>query len=296
MMTFEKPDRIKFVLRTFTNEEIEALLEIGENFRDINIPARNKYAESMRQGWWDPCTGEAIAMDEEGRLVNGQHRLSAALIVQRETGKQIWFWVAQNVSDRSARSMDQGLSRKVLSYMEHEKAPLARFQAGIAAAVARRMLTRDEATLHSVCAYGSSQYSKHPSIGMVMDVWKRNRSAIQFWAEVASKIARAGLSRPTVLGSLLYHFAKQDEMRAKLFADLLIEGTGMKKGDPVFLLRERLRDEMRSKAKLNGVAVAALVVKAWVAWNEGRSVTCLKWTSVGPTAEAFPDHRYGAAS
>jgi hypothetical protein len=41
-------------------------------------------------------------------------------------------------------------------------------------------------------------------------------------------------------------------------------------------------------------SLAAVFIKAWVAWNEGREVTQLKWMSVGPKAEAFPDHRFEA--
>lgn len=291
MMTFEKPDKIKFVLRTFTNDEIEALLEAGENFRDINTRQRDKYAEAMRQGWWDPGTGETIAMDVDGALVNGQHRLSAAAIVQRETGKLIWFWVAMGVAGRAARSMDQGLSRRVIDYMEKEGVTHAKFQAGIAAAVARKMMTRSDTSLFSVCVSAGGN-GKSPGIGFVMDTWKRNRGAIQTWAEFAAKLQNAGFPRSTLVASLLYHFAKQDDTRAKLFGDYLLSGGGMRERDPVLVLRERLRSEKSSKAKLSSQHLGAIIVKAWVAWNEEREITSLRWASTGPAAEAFPDHRY----
>jgi hypothetical protein len=234
-------------------------------------------------------------MDAEGHLVNGQHRLSAARIVQKETGKMIWFWVAMNVAGSAARSMDQGEDRTVLDYMKREGVAHARYHAGIAAAICRKSTTRGETTLFSVCGNGSGA-GKLPPIGMVMDVWKRNRSAIQFWANWANRYMVAGLPRPTVMASLLYHFANQDESRAREFSELLISGAGLSPGDPVLTLRERLRADRNSKSKLPPAQLGALVVKAWVAWMEGRPVSMLRWTSVGPSAEPFPSHVYGAQS
>lgn len=293
MMTFEKPDEIKFVLRTFTEEEIDAMLEQGENFRNLKPRIRDKYAASMRNGWWDPHTGESLAMGADGMLVNGQHRLSAAQIVQRETGKKIWFWVAMNVAGKAAQSMDQGDSRKLVDYMKKDGVTHAVFCAGIASSICRKSMTRGkDATLYSVCGSGAGTESKAPPISMVMDTWRRHRSAIQTWANWSSRCKDVGLARPAVLGSLLYHFALQDESRAKEFAELLITGAGMGPRDPALVLRERLRVERSAKAKLPREHLGALVIRAWVYWMEGRQVTQLKWTSVGPSAQPFPSHFY----
>lgn len=77
-----------------TPEDAQRLLESNTENRKISNGTVEAYADDMLSGNWDESVGDAISIDEEGTLRNGQHRLTA--IVQ--SGVSIYMWVCRNVS------------------------------------------------------------------------------------------------------------------------------------------------------------------------------------------------------
>ena len=63
--------------------------------RKLRPAVVKRYEEEMRQQSWT-LTSDAIAFDEEGNLIQGQHRLNAV----RNTGLSQVFWVARNMPKR----------------------------------------------------------------------------------------------------------------------------------------------------------------------------------------------------
>jgi hypothetical protein len=299
-MSYEKPDHITFKLRTFTDDEIESMLDGGGNFRGMDLRHRDNILTSLRQGWWDPCTGETLGITSEGTLVNGQHRLSAAQIYQREAGEKLWFWCAMGVDEKSGRNMDQGKNRRLVDYLKHEgvKHPTLVGQITMAQARIAMMPRASTSTLVSLCNIGTS-YSKEessklaPSTAFCMDQYRRFSKSINEWALIGDRL-KGKVSRHGLLVTAGFQFAKTHDMEAKLFFDDLIAGASLKPGDPILTLRERLVSDLRSagKDKLPGKHVLAYAIKAWVAWNEGRTITTLRWAPTGPKPEPFPDHRF----
>jgi hypothetical protein len=288
--TFSKPDHLSFTLEQFHNDQIDAILARSNNWRRMEDSPVDKYAHAMRIGKWDSGNGECLAFDASGRLVNGQHRLAAARIVQEETGRRIWFWVARNVMQNAVESMDQGRNRKVVECLRNEGVVNAPEVAAIASAAARRAMVRDDATLWSILGHANV----YPTNGQVLDVYRKNPAQIEEWASASNKLRDSAFPRSGMLSALLYQFAMQDEQRARLFFKNLHDGSGLNKNDPIFVLREILLADRASKNKRNKHELAALFIKAWVAWNEGRAVSVLRWIAVGPRAEKFPDHRFEA--
>lgn len=288
--TFSKPDHLSFTLEQFHNDQIDAILERSPNWRSMQDPTVHKYAHAMRIGKWDSGNGECLAFDASGRVVNGQHRLAAARIVQEETGRRIWFWVARNVTHNAVESMDQGRNRNVVECLRNEGVVNAPEVAAIASAAARRAMVRDDATLWSILGHAKV----YPNNGQVLDVYRKNAAQIQEWASASNKLRDSAFPRSGMFSALLYQFAMQDEQRARMFFKHLHDGSGLNKNDPIFVLRELLLAERSARNKRNKYELAAVLIKAWVAWNEGRAVSVLRWTPVGPRAEKFPDHRFEA--
>ena len=77
-----------------TPEIAMSLLENNDNNRSISKGTVLAYANDMLAGNWDERVGEAISIDENGILRNGQHRLSAVV----QSGVSIRTWVCRNVS------------------------------------------------------------------------------------------------------------------------------------------------------------------------------------------------------
>ena len=76
--------------------------------RKLRPATVKRYEEEMRQDSWT-LTSDAIAFDEEGNLIQGQHRLSAVV----STGLAQPFWVARNMPTESRQNLDCGTKRQL---------------------------------------------------------------------------------------------------------------------------------------------------------------------------------------
>lgn len=301
MKTADKPDHLEFTLERFTCEEIETILDRGKNFRELRNSHRDRLLSEMRANRWEPGTGQPLVFDDSGKLLDGQHRLAATLIYQRETDQRIWFWCCRGASPVIAPSLDCGMNRKLSDFLKREGASYIPFLVTVVAGEARQsMIPRVERnTLYHIANGGhrttadGKNFRVVPSLAAAIDCWKRNKGAMGEWAALAEKLVKASLPRPGLLAALGYQLAKVDETKAKLFFDLLISGAGLKETDPIHQLRKRfLADRANKFSKLPGEFVAALLIKAWVAWNRGETIALLRYAGGhGPRAEAFPDHR-----
>jgi len=83
-----------------------ALLRTNDGNRKLRKNVVARYAATMTQGNW-LLTPEPIVIADTGRLLNGQHRLSA--IVQANIG--VKMFVVRNVSEKAFPAIDRGVSR-----------------------------------------------------------------------------------------------------------------------------------------------------------------------------------------
>lgn len=101
------------MIETVTIEEFapDQAQHILNKFNAINRPLRQghveRMAKDMREGRWT-FNPEPITFDEDGNLLDGQHRLWAIV----ESGTTQRFVVARNVSREAALNINTGLSRK----------------------------------------------------------------------------------------------------------------------------------------------------------------------------------------
>lgn len=76
--------------------------------RKLRTNIVRRYAEEMLQNAWT-LTSDAIAFDEDGNLIQGQHRLSA--VIQSQTTQP--FWVARDMPVASRQNLDCGAKREL---------------------------------------------------------------------------------------------------------------------------------------------------------------------------------------
>ena len=96
------------------------------------------------------------------------------------------------------------------------------------------------------------------------------------------------IASPALCAYLHSRFVKSDKKKADRFFLELIAGEYTGKGDAIYLLRERLKNNRRAKDKMRRIEVAALFVKAWNAFLKDLPVQQLRWVSQGDKAQAFP--------
>ncbi len=292
-------EKLTFDRHTFSEDEIDALLS-GDNFRRLKPGHRDRIVNEMRLGRWCPDNGECLAFGPDGALLNGQHRLSAAQIFQRESGEKVWFWCARNVDPQARFTMDQSASRSLGDFLRHEGVEYANEHSAIVRSEALMILSKGKSLCPMVNGVVSKDDNKSgskntyhlaPSLLAQVDVFRRNRKALITWARISNRMSAIKFPRPGLLASLGYQFAKVNPKHATDFFESLISGADLSVRDPVRVLRERLLKEKTAKAKVSRVVIAGLVVKAWLLWNKGDQVDSLRYNASGPMAEDFPDHR-----
>lgn len=80
-----------------------------EKNRSIKAYKVDQYASDMMSGRWDINACDPIMISETGKLLNGQHRLTALV----KTGRTLIMEVRTNVPEESYVNMDQGACRTI---------------------------------------------------------------------------------------------------------------------------------------------------------------------------------------
>ena len=77
-----------------TPEIAADLLETNDNNRKISVGQVEAFATDITNNNWDETVSSAIAIDKDGKLRDGQHRLAAIVMA----GIGVKMWVCRNVS------------------------------------------------------------------------------------------------------------------------------------------------------------------------------------------------------
>lgn len=83
---------------------------LGENYskqRHLRNATVNKYASDMENGKWDETIIQPIRFTEEGKLIDGQHRLKAIVVAN----KTVTMWIQTGLRESAYNSIDIGAKR-----------------------------------------------------------------------------------------------------------------------------------------------------------------------------------------
>lgn len=222
------------------------------------------YADMMRRGQWE-LNGDTIRFDEDGNLIDGQHRLAACILCNTS----FVSYVVTDLPKSAFDTIDQGKSR---SHGDVLAAAGEKHYTTLAGALAILLRLKDP----NFNIYKKNPkdlkalLGKHPGLRACVEVSRANG---------ASKVLR-----PTVGGALRYVFGLADKARADLFFDRLVSGESLTKDMPEYVLRQVLLTRPIHGAKLSLFATTALTVKAW---NAALTKDPLKMLKLNP-GEPFP--------
>jgi len=246
---------MKSELKTITPSVAKMLLENNIGNRAINAIHVDELAKEMKSGRWK-INGDTIRIGATGRLLDGQHRLSAVV----KTGITIQSWVIEGLPDDIFDTIDLvkrrsggdtlGCLGEINAYRLNSALIL----------VDKYMTGRVEKSL----CYSNSEVkellSKYPEV--------RN--------SINSKVKGKKLILPSVMDACHYLFSQKDVVLAELFLERVLRGSGLEEGEPEYVLREKLVSNFLSKAKLNKAHVFALCIKAWNHRRAGNKIQHLK--------------------
>lgn len=232
--------------------------------RRISKTTVNRYAQDMIRDQW-LVTGEAIKFDREGKLIDGQHRLSAVVASK----KNVQMCVIRDLDEATMLVIDTGKSRSAgdalaiagHNGMSNELAALTRkviaHQAGTLSILERRGVRIGDKTItnHQIVDY-CSQYdlSEH----------------VNFSARMKKK-AVSGALIPAEYAFFHWLFSQKDPVSAEAFLSKLALLENVGSDDPIRTLHTKLT----KGTKLDGKMKLHAVITAWNAWRTGQKLTVI---------------------
>jgi hypothetical protein len=253
-------------------------LDLNHRNRQLSEPSVARLAELIRRGeWMSDCT-DAIGLDINGGVINGQHRLRAIIAADRP----VRALVLRNVRPEVIKVIDQGRGRTLAQYLAmdgryEQPAILAgalEWVYRIRNGYERQMSQESRPTVPQLLELLAEHPNLPLSVGYAFPVWESLR--------IERKMFTA----------YHYAFATVDSEAADEFFDQLSNGEQLSQGDPVYVLRERIvqNNAQPHDRHAKSWEVAAWLVKAWAAARAGDQITsrALAVRRSGPRADRFP--------
>lgn len=246
--------------------------ELAEHFLKLNTQNRPKssqrvkaLADLMRQGKWI-FNGDAIRISKAGRLIDGQHRLSAIV----ESGCAQQYVLVTNLDDEAFKTIDVGSNRTAGDMLSIEG---IRDYNNVAAAA--RLAISYERTGNPVYSAVTKQATKADIVE-----YTRTEQGLKLILSCKKIQARNNIHKicaRSVLSFCHHEFAKVSPEKADQFIDEFHKGYYSYEHSPVAAVRDRLLMDKESKLTISRRAIViAMLFKAFAYFNEGKSLKIIK--------------------
>lgn len=238
-------------------------LERNVNNRPLNPERVKNLAAAIARGEW-VFNGDSIKLSATGRLLDGQHRLSAIV----ESLKPCRTLVVRGLPDEVFTAIDTNRKpRSAADVLGLEGVPNRTTHAALA-----RLVWRKEAHGHPF----SNNFQ--PTVEQVNAVALARPGLREATSFATSRDFLKRHLTPGPAAFCVYEFARFAPDKVYPFFDSLCTGADLSPGSPVLLLRERLMANAghSGKAKHSPGYLCALVFKAFRLYCEGAEVRQLK--------------------
>ncbi len=252
-----------------------SLLENSQGNRKVSQSKVDQYALDMVEGRWryNPIDS-AIAIDQVGNVINGQHRLWACI----QAGIPMEVDILLQADPALMDVTDIGMVRTGANILQ-----IAGVASGSKCAAATAFILIHE-------RYGIEHMYSYtaPTKPMIVDRVLNDPMILE--SVRACDVPGTGRIINNRVGAFCHYvFAKQDRTLANRFFGQLGSGVGLAQTNPAYRLREALVGNATSKAKLPIVPLIALFFRAWAAYKAGKEMKCIQtWRTNGSRPEAFP--------
>lgn len=249
-----------------TPEYARRLLARNKVNRRMDDKVSARYARDMRAGEWR-VTGEAICIDANGDLRQGQHRLKACVAA----GVPFFTLVVRGIEPESQLAMDSGKKRSLNDQL----------------ALLGEKNASDLATVIGLCWAYDRDVLPHRSL-------TPSRSEALAWLreneEVRNSVAigkRVGTSLPiarTVASVGHFLIWRVDEAAANGFFERLVKGANLQEGDPILAFRRWLDRWAGKRDKPSNIVHLHALLKCSNFWRAGNPLKFVKVLA----GESFP--------
>ena len=230
------------------------------------------YSRDMLAGRWR-VTGESIKFDEQGNLVDGQHRLYACAL----SGVAFTTTVQRGVDRAAQEVMDSGIMRGAADMLSMRGISMSRNVAASARVLRGYLDTHGVRIDH----YLRNSLTTNSEIDTVL---AHNPGLVEIASQSVKWTRMIGITGS--VGSVaMYLLTRVDEAEAKEFFESLTNHTTDGPGDPRYALLRRLAlsggNTQTGRHHLSQGEQLSMVIRAWNAWRRGATMTKMQTTSGG---------------
>lgn len=262
---------MKTEVRKINAEVAKQMLRKNPNNRKLSKGHVSFLARQMEEGKWQ-FDGQPIRLDVYGRLLDGQHRLSAVV----ESDSDIDFLIVSGLDEETFKTMDTG---KIRSGGDALSAMGIKYSGDIAAMCKTvtnfKRGRRSDSGFHRVS--NTDIISWYNENTHVIDLLKEADKLKSSFSSVLSR---------TFIASFMYLFNEKSVLHSEDFMRKLCVGLGIDTSSPIFVLRKKLIQDRMSKSSLPQREKMAIIIKAWNAYRLGKKAKVIRWNK---ETENFPE-------
>lgn len=262
-----------------TPAQAAAWLERGGKNRKLSERRVEALAAAIRRGEWR-ITGETIKLDADGCVRDGQHRLAAIA----RAGMPVKTLVVRGVGEDAFDVIDTGRARTIGDIVG-----LHGYASSLGMAAAVRNLINIE-------MFGTPNPGERDARAVISAPTTLHYLAVHpdvpDGVRIGDRLRQAGLQGGIGLwGALFTLFLRKSPEQAAQFANLLQSGANLTARHPALVLRNRAMNTSLgwSRSASAREMLAAIAVKAWNAYRNGRPIDYLAYRTGGNKPESFPE-------
>ncbi len=245
-----------------TPEMAAEMLAHNKVNRDMKRSEVESYIRLMKDGLWGTCV-EPLVFDEDGNLINGQHRLTA----QIEAGTSHWWLILKGVPKDTAKTVNGGSRNALKAILKYNGEKNYMILAGVANNTYQ-------------WAHGLMGISNRVT-PLEGEQWLAEHGDLRHSCDVASHVANVSVIDvgPTVLGTAHWIIAQTNgHAEADLFLYRMAHLQGERPGSGIIALLNRLNKAQRGEKVYRHQIrdQVAAIVKVWNWEVEGRFVKRLQ--------------------
>lgn len=261
-----------------------AIAMLGNNIDNRKPKSKEAISEAILNGDWY-LNGATIVFSNDGRLLDGQHRLMACV----RTNIPITSIVVRGVDDYAQSTMDQTFKRTVKDFLDMKGYK----KTTNTASVGRQLYQTDrcEGNIEAMLRRNSTDSIPVKQIVDFIDAnyESRIKPIIKKCENVNSRYKGVSFK---VTAPIFDALRAIDVESFEYFYGML-----MGEYTPTLtmkLLQNKLMANAQSeKGRLPNILVAAYIIKTWNAFMDGEELGCLKFTPGGVRPEQFPTISHG---
>jgi hypothetical protein len=230
--------------------------------RHLSDTTVTRYASDMKEGRW-LNNGQGLVFDDQGNLIDGQHRCQAIIISQMTVS----MLVVRGVPSRAMETIDTNRPRSLADVLHMQGGK----STTVTAAAAR--------ICWNYAAGVSFGYS--PSKPTLLSFIKTHPHVIKA-VTMVENAKRAGMITRSPLVALITLATAGDRLTAEAqkFVDGVIHGEGLYKGDARLTLRNWVASN-RAERTFSSQSVSeptfGAIIRAWNAYAQGRELQLVKF-------------------